>query len=247
MDTSNRLSRGLVSPAWFRGDPTHAKVAEMASASLGQQYRSKRLRRATESAQTSASSFDKWPRRTHESGAPPPPVVSPALVREIEQQDVGSSPDQPQGPAATRFIKAMAAWQRQLAEHFGLSSSCFWGNTRRAAERIRSRLSFLPRDRRDRIMRILTKGYTIPFSSRPPPFHRPANGPDLAEHRDAAWDALKKDIDHGAVVPCNVAVRSCDSTPTMLPQRTANRTHITTRVPQLKSAMLSCRPKAYRG
>ena len=55
-------------------------------------------------------------------------------------------------------------------------------------------------------MRVLTQGYTIPLTSRPPRFHRPANGPDLAEHKDAAWAALKKDIAHGAVVPCNVAV-----------------------------------------
>ena len=37
------------------------------------------------------------------------------------------------------------------------------------------------------------------FTSEPPAFHRSHNGPDLAEHKDAAWEAIKKDIAHEIV------------------------------------------------
>ena len=57
----------------------------------------------------------------------------------------------------------------------------------------------MTRRRLDRITTIIADGYTIPFASQPPPFHRVANGPDLVDHRDAAWEALPKDMTHGAV------------------------------------------------
>ena len=53
-------------------------------------------------------------------------------------------------------------------------------------------------------MRVVTSGYRIPFSSEPPAYHRQHNSPDLRLHRDQAWDALSKDMAHGAVLPCDL-------------------------------------------
>ena len=38
----------------------------------------------------------------------------------------------------------------------------------------------------------------------PTPVSTPVNSPDLSLHMDAAWDALRKDMDHGAVLSCNL-------------------------------------------
>lgn len=54
-------------------------------------------------------------------------------------------------------------------------------------------------------MRVVESGYLIPFARQPKPFHRAANSPDLLLHKEAAWRAMKKDMGHGAVLPCNLA------------------------------------------
>ena len=195
---------GALDPSWLRGNPLHPDIAAMATASLGGTPASRRVKRAVETRDTTASAFVPWPRRAGEQGAPRPPMVTRALVQEVERQDPLHGPDDPPGPAAAGFVAAMAEWQSELAQHFRLSPACFWRNTRAAATRIRRRLQFLPKERLDRIMRVITEGYTIPFTEYPPPFHRANNGPDLAEHRDEAWAALSKDMAHGAVTPCNI-------------------------------------------
>ena len=53
-------------------------------------------------------------------------------------------------------------------------------------------------------MEVVTNGYRIPFTKQPRPFHRSSNSPDLSNHMDAAWEALRKDMGHGAVAPCNL-------------------------------------------
>ena len=98
----------------------------------------------------------------------------------------------------------LSAWRDDLAEFFRLSKTDFPANPRAAADRIEARLSFLPVERRERIMSVIREGYKVPFKSTPPPFFRHANGPDLAVNKDAAWKALKKDMEHGAVRPCNL-------------------------------------------
>ena len=85
------------------------------------------------------------------------------LVREIQHQDRFYGPDHPTGPAASRFGQAMTEWQAQLTQYFGFSTTAYWRNTHRAAERIRARVSFLPYHRVERIVVTLLHGYKIHY------------------------------------------------------------------------------------
>ena len=146
-----------------------------------------------------------WPRRSWEPGAPEPPKITKELVEAIERQDVDAHPDGPIPPAAAEFLDELAKWRLNLAEYFELSTADLAMNLRNASERIRKRISFLPEARVGRIMDTIQNGYRIPLTSEPPPFHRAANGPDLAVYKEEAWSALLKDISHGAVKPCDLA------------------------------------------
>ena len=166
-----------------------------------------------------ADEFSPWPRRSTDPPSPPPPVVTPELVRQVADQDDQCHPDEPYPPAFAEFVRQLEQWRLRLTQHFGFDSSSYASNTRRAADRIRDRISFLPRHVRQKIMDVVLNGYTIPFSEPPRPFHRQHNSPDLSEHMDAAWDALRKDLGHGAVLPCNL---ERDGKPTVTsPVRTA--------------------------
>ena len=199
---------GAVSPDWLSSSMSHAEIVSTAAAHVPSQLRSRRVERAlhtiSHSPATPQGGFIPWPRRSSDPPSPPPPSITPELVRAVEQQDQHSDPDAPYPPALAGFVADLERWHRRLLQHFGMSQSSYASNTRAAASRIRSRISFLPRERVTRVMRVVTEGYTIPFVSVPPPFHRQHNSPDLRQHRDQAWAALHKDMSHGAVVPCDI-------------------------------------------
>ena len=199
---------GAVSPDWLSSSMSHAEIVSTAAAHVPSRLRSRRVERAlhtiSHSPATPQGGFIPWPRRSSDPPSPPPPSITPELVRAVEQQDQHSDPDAPYPPALAGFVSDLERWHRRLLQHFGMSQSSYASNTRAAASRIRSRISFLPRERVTRVMRVVTEGYTIPFVSVPPPFHRQHNSPDLRQHRDQAWAALHKDMSHGAVVPCDI-------------------------------------------
>ena len=165
------------------------------------------------------ATFTPWPRRQMKPPPPQPPQVTASLVRLIREQDVRRDQDEPLPPAASKFVNDLSAWHKQLLHYFGMSNSCYAGNTRAAAARIRDRIKFLDKERVTRIMKVVETGYKIPFTSRPKPFHRNHNSPDLLQYKNEAWEALTKDMSHGAVVPCNL---QADGMPTVVsPVRTA--------------------------
>ena len=88
-----------------------------------------------------------WPRRAPGQHLPPPPKVTPELVRQVQAEDVNAMPDQPYPPALSGFVRRLHAWRDKLASHYGLSTSCYADNTRAAVERIKARISFLPAQR----------------------------------------------------------------------------------------------------
>ena len=196
---------GTADSTWFRGVNTHQDVVNIASKTPEKGHITRRSQRALATAEVQATSFVPWPRRSTDPPSPPPPKITDELVRMIEIQDKFAHPDKPLPPAAQSFVNDLEKWRMQLAHHFQHSTTSFQDNMRRAAGRIRQRLSFLPRERLERIMTIIEEGYTIPFSSEPPPFHRLTNSPDLSLFKTAAWKALLKDISHGAAMPCNLA------------------------------------------
>jgi len=196
-----------VRPSWLRSSMTHSEIAAAATAAVDPvKPRSRREERATNVVEYDhvADRFVPWPRRTTDPPSPPPPSITAELVRAVVAQDALASPDLPYPPALQSFVTRLEQWRQQLTTHFRFSDAVYADNTRAAADRIAERIAFLPRARRQRVMDVVRNGYTIPFTETPPPFHRASNSPDLSEHMDAAWTALKKDIGHGAVAPCNL-------------------------------------------
>lgn len=198
---------GPLRHGWIAEQMSHAEMAAKAreAANLVKQQ-SKRVKRATETVEydNSPDNLTPWPRRSSDPPSPDPPPITVDLIRRIAAEDSTCHPDGEYPPALAQFVSQLEAWRQRLAEHFHFNPACFADNTRAAADRINERLSFLPQKRRQKVMRIVRAGYRIPFVSPPPPFHRHSNSPDLSQHRDAAWDALLKDMGHGAVLPCNL-------------------------------------------
>ena len=209
LDVDYDAVAGAVDETWMPRQLTHEQLVDTAkevvrSGALSSS--AKRVSRALSAVPTPAqgSTFVPWPRRTTEQGAPAPPSITREMVAAIEAEDAAGNPDSPPGPAASAFIRQLSAWKDQLSAFFELSSTCLASNLRSACHRIRARISFLPRERVERVMSIIQDGYLIPLLSDPPPFHRSHNNPDLGEHKIAAWQALLKDIGHGAVLPCDL-------------------------------------------
>ena len=197
---------GSVDNTWLAQPLTHAGIAERASSAIRAVRPTRRQTRAVLSADGNLPSngFRPWPRRSSDPPSPQPPRVTKELIEEIAAQDLGCNPDAPYPPALSRFVSSLEEWRRKLTEHFNFDSSSYAANTRAAADRIAQRLSFLPKERFDKVMDIVRNGYTVPFSKTPPRFHRHSNSPDLSSHMHAAWEALRKDIGHGAVLPCDL-------------------------------------------
>ena len=208
MSLDPKVLAGVADPSWVNVAKDHdALVAAARAASDGTKparvNKPKRTLRALGTAETSASYFRQWPRRLAPQGVSPPPVTK-EMVEAIQREDAAADPNEDPPPAAQGFAAQMRSYVHRLTTETFAFSPTLSDNPRRAADRIESRISFLPRARVKRVMSVIREGYLIPFRSPPPPFHRQQNGPDLAAHRDAAWKALSKDIAHGAVMPCDI-------------------------------------------
>ena len=177
--------------SWFKDSPGHQQAADMANDVSRPGQRSRRLKRAVDmfhDEPTDVPGPQGWLRH-QDMSAPLPPKVTRKLLRAIAVEAVGRDPNKPFGPATAELVTLMAEWQKELKDHFGHSKSCYAKNTRRAAQRIKRRISFLGEQRTRRIMKVITEGYLIPFVDEPPPFHRKHNSPDLLQHKEQAWKA----------------------------------------------------------
>ena len=90
-----------------------------------------------------------------------------SLIRQVAEQDEQCHPDKPYPPALAEFVRQLEQWRLRLTRHFSFDSSSYAANTRRAADRIRDRISFLPRPVRQKIMDVVINGYTVPFTTAP--------------------------------------------------------------------------------
>ena len=199
---------GPLRHGWIADRMSHAEVVARArEAANAMKQQPRRVRRAVETTEytNTPDSMTPWPRRSSDPPSPDPPPITVDLIRRIVAQDSKCLPDGDYPPALNEFVSQLEAWRTRLAKHFNFNPECFAHNTRAAADRIEQRISFLPRERRKKVMDIVRNGYKIPFVTAPPPFHRHSNSPDLSQHMDAAWEALLKDMGHGAVLPCNLA------------------------------------------
>ena len=97
-----------------------------------------------------AQHLSQWPRRQDASRPPAPPVITPELVRAVEQQDVHALPDREYPPALSAFVRDLDRWRERLVRHFNLSQSSFTSNTSgRPAHSLQTPLSPSSQERED--------------------------------------------------------------------------------------------------
>ena len=142
----------------------------------------------------------------------PPPIPPPwpsADEREaMRRESADSHPESPLGPLASRWVAQLVLWYEQLQQHFAFDKSNLAENVRVNAHKWRKRFQFLEEEQPELfefIMDFIENGhYSIPFSTPPSRYFRKANPPSLAADKVRAWAAIKRGIDHGAIVPSDI-------------------------------------------
>ena len=121
-------------------------------------------------------------------------------------------------------MQKLKQWYAELQRHFKFNPSDLADNVRRASEQWRVRLRYLEENDPDQfkyVMKLIDMGHVIPFEKPPTKFCRNRNPPSLQSDRDRAWEAIRGDIEHGAIEPVNLAR---DGMPHCLcPVRTADK------------------------
>ena len=150
-----------------------------------------------------------WPMDSYEPPPFPPPWPSDDELSLLEAESASRHPEAPLGPLAQQWTDDLCEWFKKLQIHFEFDPSDLASNVRRSAPRWRKRLEYLrqlDQARFDEVMELVESGHAIPFESgsAPPKFFRHRNPPSLAKDKVRAWEAIKKDIDHGAIVPVNI-------------------------------------------
>ena len=165
-----------------------------------------------------------WPMDGDEPPPFPPPWPTKAEREAMRIESAGIHPECPLGPRASKWVQDLERWYSDLQTHFRFDPSNLPANLRANSHKWRKRLAFLKKDNAPLLQEIMSnieKGHLIPFESPPSKFFRRRNPPSLKEDRKRAWDAILKDIQHGAIKPVDL---SKESIPTCVcPVRTANK------------------------
>ena len=128
----------------------------------------------------------------------------------MERESAHLHPEEPLGPLAQQWTLDLCEWFKKLQTHFKFEPSDLASNVRRSAHRWRVRLQYL-KDRNPAqfqyVMDLIENGHTIPFEKGklPPRSFRHRNPPSLRLDKVRAWEAIKKDIGHGAIVPVDLS------------------------------------------
>lgn len=187
---------------------------------------------------------EQWPMDSYETPPIPPPWPTARQRQQMCQESSGKKPGEHLGPMAARWVSDLKEWYRQLQGYFQFDPSNLAGNVRRSKERWRRRLQYLRIEDEhtfEYVMDLIERGHFIPFEREPKPFFRQHNPPSLAEDKDRAWDAIKGDIEHGAIEPVDIAKHGIPHC--VCPVRTAekangkarfvhNSRHVNKRVPK---------------
>ena len=149
----------------------------------------------------------KWPMDSFEPPPFPPPWPTLAERTAMCRESASRHPEAPLGPLASHWIGQLVDWYERLQTHFKFDKTDLALNVRNNAHKWRRRLSFLKQDQQGRfdfITDFIENGHSIPFSSPPPKYFRKSNPPSLKADKVRAWTAIKRDIDHGAIIPANL-------------------------------------------
>ena len=170
----------------------------------------------------------RWPMDSYEPPPFPPPWPSDEELLLLEAESASLHPEAPLGPRAQQWTNDLCEWFKKLQAYFEFDPSDLASNVRRSAPRWRKRLEYLRHSnkaRYDEVMELIEVGHAVPFEqgSVPPKFFRHKNPVSLAKDKVRAWEAIKKDISHGAIIPVNIAE---DGMPKCVcPVRTADKSN----------------------
>ena len=151
---------------------------------------------------------ERWPMHSCEPPPIPPPWPSKHERLQMQRESSNRDPGAPLGPRAAKWVSDLKQWYERLQAHFGFDPADLAHNVRQSKERWRRRLQYLRRDDEDTfkyVMNLIERGHIIPFESEPKAFFRQRNPPSLAQDKVRAWEAIKGDIEHGAIKPVNIA------------------------------------------
>ena len=169
-----------------------------------------------------------WPMDSFEKCPIPPPWPSEERMKLMEAESSSLHPEEPLGPLAQQWTSELCTWFKHLQAHFEFDPSDLAANVRKSAPRWRRRLQYLKQSdpsQFEYVMDLIEHGHTIPFADgeRPPKSFRHRNPPSLREDKVRAWEAIKKDTSHGAIVPVNIPKEGMPWC--VCPVRTANKSN----------------------
>ena len=167
---------------------------------------------------------EQWPMDSLEQLPIPPPWPTRRERRQMQHESSNRDAGTPLGPKAAKWVADLRRWYEQLQEHFKFDPSSLADNVRRAQKRWERRLQYLKSEDKEQfeyVMNLIKNGHAIPFDQTPKKFFRQHNPPSLAEDKVRAWEAIKGDIEHGAIEPVNLKVHGTPHC--VCPVRTADK------------------------
>ena len=169
-----------------------------------------------------------WPMDSFEKPPFPPPWPSDEQMAILEAESASLHPDAPLGPLAQQWTNDLCMWFKKLQKHFHFDPGDLASNVRRSAPRWRRRMQYLKHtdpQRFEEVMDLIENGHAIPFAEgvTPPRFFRRRNPPSLRADKVRAWEAILKDISHGAIAPVNIELEGMPWC--VCPVRTADKSN----------------------
>ena len=144
----------------------------------------------------------------------------------MQEESSNRDAQTPLGPLAAKWVEDLKRWYQQLQRHFKFNPASLAENVRRSSKRWRRRLRYLKKQNPELfayVIGLVEQGHVIPFETEPKKFFRHRNPPSLAKDKQRAWEAIKGDIEHGAIEPVDIAT---DGIPNCVcPVRTADKTN----------------------
>ena len=160
------------------------------------------------------------------------------------RESANSDPEGPLGPLAQAWIDDLERWYKSLQVHFKFDPSDLASNVRRSANRWEVRLQYLKAEQPELYRSVVSNirnGHSVPFDKLPPEFFRKRNPDSLAQDKERAWEAIKKDMNHGAIRPVNLEKEGLPHC--VCPVRTAEKNNGKARFVHNSRKVNDCVPK----
>ena len=138
------------------------------------------------------------------------PLPDLRTILEIERE-CRALPDHQMGPLGQRWLTEVYAWSERMRAKYQGQRTQVAGSWRLNIDAWRLRLARLPAARRNRVLKIIEFGATLPFKNDQAPskpIRKLSNHPRLYERPDEVWQTLSEQLFESAVTPhdCGGAV-----------------------------------------